>query len=144
MADKHFDEPRLLHLAQALATTYLREDEWFWESSDPTYTARRDALTQHIRAMLDEWVTINPVDPLTIPIAQSLVPYRVWNCLTRPQPSHLPPSPLPPLRTLGDVVQYRASDLLRIHNFGRGSLAELERVLLEYGLLLKADDPVGL
>ena len=44
------------------------------------------------------------------------------------------------IRTLGELAQKRASDLLAIKNFGKKSLYEIREKLAQYGLSLKDDE----
>ena len=43
------------------------------------------------------------------------------------------------VRTLGDLTERTAAELLRSPNFGKVSLAEIRQFLAEYGLKLKGD-----
>jgi DNA-directed RNA polymerase subunit alpha len=43
------------------------------------------------------------------------------------------------IRTIGDLIEKTAAELLRAPNFGKVSLAEIRQFLAEYGLKLKGD-----
>ncbi len=64
-----------------------------------------------------------------IPIKDLEFSVRSLNCLQQEN-----------IRTLGELAQKRASDLLAIKNFGKKSLYEIREKLAQYGLSLRDDD----
>jgi len=65
---------------------------------------------------------------LKTPITKLEIGSRSKNCLKAAE-----------IHTLGDLVQYSKNDLLKLRNFGKKSLEELEKVIEEKGLTLGMD-----
>lgn len=86
--------------------------------------ARLTALEQHLPS-----ARLAPKDgawPLDTSVAAFELSSRVWNCLNYYE-----------LRIIGDLVEKTQADLLRLPNFGRKSLRELEETLFHAGHRLK-------
>lgn len=85
---------------------------------------RLDALEKHLPS-----ARLAPKEgawPLDTTLEAFEISFRVWNCLTWHD-----------LRTIGDLVEKTQSELLRLPNFGRKSLRELEEALFHAGHRLK-------
>ena len=65
-------------------------------------------------------------EPFTLPLKELYLSVRTWNCLKYAG-----------VRTLGDVVAYDRAEFMRIRNFGRKSLNELDILLEKRGLEFK-------
>ena len=65
-------------------------------------------------------------EPFTLPLKELYLSVRTWNCLKYAG-----------VRTLGDVVAYDRAEFMRIRNFGRKSLNELDILLEKRGLKFK-------
>ncbi|MCX7908562.1 MAG: DNA-directed RNA polymerase subunit alpha [Ignavibacteria bacterium] len=60
---------------------------------------------------------------LSIPIEDLEISVRAYNCLKTNN-----------IKTLGDIVSYTEQDLLKLKNFGKKSLKELEEIVHQFGL----------
>lgn len=60
---------------------------------------------------------------LSIPIEDLEISVRAYNCLKSNN-----------IKTLGDIVSYTEQDLLKLKNFGKKSLKELEEIVHQFGL----------
>lgn len=65
-------------------------------------------------------------EPFTLPLKELYLSVRTWNCLKYAG-----------VRTLGDIVAYNRAEFMRIRNFGRKSLNELDILLEKRGLEFK-------
>ena len=65
-------------------------------------------------------------EPFSLPLKELYLSVRTWNCLKYAG-----------IRTLGDVVAYDRAEFMRIRNFGRKSLNELDILLEKRGLEFK-------
>ena len=61
--------------------------------------------------------------PFTIPLADIGLSVRAFNCCKSKD-----------IRTIGELVSFKQSDLMKLRNFGRKSMNELEELLARYGL----------
>ncbi|MGB9913603.1 MAG: DNA-directed RNA polymerase subunit alpha, partial [Candidatus Kapaibacteriota bacterium] len=60
---------------------------------------------------------------LSIPVDELEISMRAYNCLKANN-----------IRTLGDIVSYTEQELLKLKNFGKKSLKELEEIVHQFGL----------
>ncbi|MFN3270362.1 MAG: DNA-directed RNA polymerase subunit alpha C-terminal domain-containing protein [Candidatus Kapaibacteriota bacterium] len=60
---------------------------------------------------------------LSIPVDELEISVRAYNCLKANN-----------IKTLGDIVSYTEQELLKLKNFGKKSLKELEEIVHQYGL----------
>ena len=65
---------------------------------------------------------------LKTPIEDLNLSVRAYNCLRSAK-----------IESLGDLVHYNTTDLLKFRNFGRKSLSEIENLLTEKGLSFGMD-----
>jgi len=70
---------------------------------------------------------------LAMPISAMQLSVRSSNCLSSAN-----------IQTVGDLVQYDEPGLLRLRSFGKTSLREVKRKLMDMGLSLKASDQDGM
>lgn len=100
----------------------LDEKEMFFEQSE--------LFSDSVKAMArDE----NFIKKLNTSIKDIPMSIRALNCLKAAD-----------VEKLGDLVQYKKTDLMKFRNFGKKSLTELEEIVKSYGLRLGMGEEIGM
>ena len=73
-----------------------------------------------------------PVDPATLLVEHLELGVRAANCLHAAG-----------IRTVSELLEYSAADLLRLREFGKKALADIKDVLAGRGLSLAAPEQIG-
>lgn len=113
---------------------------------DPEHALKEAAhiLIQHFMLFSDENIKLKTEEPerkkdvdenylqmrklLKTPLTDLDLSVRAFNCLKAAE-----------VKTLGDLVSYNIADLLKLRNFGKKSLSELEELVAEKGLTFGMD-----